>query len=74
MNEITPFKATTQQIMTKQYLSPLWFINPNKSNSRLCRKLPRYTQETTVDITGWSDTLHVDLIVHSGTVGTNAVG
>jgi len=33
-----------------------------------------YTLETTVDITGWSDTLHVGLFVHSGTAGINAVG
>jgi hypothetical protein len=32
-----------------------------------------YTQETTVDISGWSDTLHVGLYVHSGQAGTNAV-
>ena len=33
-----------------------------------------YTPETTVDISGWSDTLHVGLFVHSGTNGTTAVG
>ena len=32
-----------------------------------------YTQETIVDISGWSDTLHVGLFVHSGAAGTNAV-
>jgi len=32
-----------------------------------------YTPETTVDISSWTDTLHVGLFVHSGTSGANAV-